>query len=185
LAGVTFEFDIFHKIRINIGSILSVDIYLREGQYQIHFKNQNKDHCKQTIKTVLGNIWKYTQTQITLLALMSQETFCACYNREGNQFTIYLLNDHDSTKPIFDYHSEIWTNYPLPLKLTTDDTACIALDLGKGFVFEYAEDVTIEYLHIDNEQIRKCCNDNSLIPLNDCAQGWVCCYDAFIDKYIE
>lgn len=177
LAGITFDFIIFHKIRINIGSRLQIDLYPKAGEYQIHCENYN--HDKQIIKTVLGNIWKYPQKDITMLALMSKETYCTCYNREGNQFTIYLLNDHDSTKPIFNYYSEIWTNYPLPLKLNTDDTACIVIDLGENFIFEESEDVTIEYLRGDKEQIRKCRNGNSLIPINDCAQGWVCCYNAF------
>ena len=177
LAGITFDFNIFHKIRINIGSILHIDLYLTEGQYQIHYPNYNH---KLPIKTTLGNIWKYPHKQITMLVLMSQKTTCACYNRDGNQFTVFLLNDHATTKPIFNYYAEIWTNYPLPLKLNTDDTAHILIDLGQDFIFEFSEDVTVEYLRAHKEEIIICRNNNSLIPISDCAQGWVCCYNAFM-----
>ena len=184
LSGVTFNFNIFHKIRINIGSVLHIDLYPKEAEYEIYDKfDENNKENKQSIKTTLGDRWKYNQKEITLLVLMSQETICTCYNREGNQFTIYLLNDNELITSIFNYYSEMWSNYPLPLKLNNDITGCIVIDLEKGFDFEMNEDVTIDYLHGEGEETINCCNDNSLIPISDCAQGWVCCFNAFEELY--
>ena len=176
LSGITFDFDIFHKIRINIGSKLNIDVYPKSAQYQVNY--QNYSDGKQAIKTALGNIWKYSNEKITMLTLMSKQTICKCYNREGNQFTIYLLNNHAQANIIFN-HSKIWMNYPLPLKFETDHTARILIDLSEDFKFDNNEDVTIEYLHGKNEHIINVSNENSDKPIGHCSQGWICCYKSF------
>ena len=74
----------------------------------------------------------------------------------------------------------MWTNYPIPLRLKTDTTACMAFDLGDDFEFELNEQVKCHYLHAKDEEIIKCYNQDSFIPINDYAQGWVCCYDPWM-----
>jgi len=49
--------------------------------------------------------------------------------------------------------------------------------LPSEFSYESKEDVTIEF----NGTFEMISNFNSLIPVGDCAQGWLCCYAAFDD----
>ena len=171
LAGIKINLELSFDVKINIGGQFFMHISLKEATFKT-----NMDNHQQTIRSMTGNIWKFPKSKsITILVLMSKETSCACYNREGNQISIYLLKQNSAIKSIFGYYSDIWTRYPIPLKLRNDDTAEIIKRLNSNFSYDMNEDVSIEC----NGIIEKITNFNSLIPIGDCAQGWLCCYVAF------
>lgn len=172
LAGITIQFDLLYDFKINVGTQFGVQISLKDGVFK---SNMNKQ--EQTITSMKGNIWKFPEDQqfITILLLLSREKMCNCYHREGNQVSIYLLNEESATKSLCAYYKDIWTQYPIPGELRNDQTAKIQMIFNSTFSYDLNEDVSIQF----TGRVENITNFNSLIPIDNCAQGWLCCYSAF------
>lgn len=171
-SGVELYFDLFHKFTISFGSKLSVNISLNETQFSSNFTKKTE-----TIKSVLGNIWKYEQgSHIKLLILMDRGDTCCDCNTFGQGVKIYLLNDNNDNATTETIYKYIWDNHQGIDKLHNDATGLIEIrDTENAYIdYDANENVEIEY----NGELKVLSGQNDFIinPINDYAQGWACCY---------
>ena len=176
LSGIKINFNIFHTIKINVGSQLHLDISLNDGTFKTNMHNH-----AQTIKTVLGNNWRFDELKsITILILMSRKACCQCYDRVGNRISVYIINKQPATKSICAFYSKLWSGFPIDndsVNQNEDENniAEIVTTLDLNFSYDMNQDVSIEC----DGLLEKFDNFNSLIPIDDCAQGWRCCFSVF------
>ena len=169
-AGLKINFDLFHQFKMSFGSKLSVEISLNALYFIVNGEN------KRSIKSVLGNKWKYIQASpLILLILMDRgDTYCNC-NPIGQRVRIYLLNENNNinTEIIYKY---IWCNAEGRNALENDATGLIDIDhLHEAGLINYDdnENVQIEYDGI----LKQLSQEGFIInPINQYAQGWACCY---------
>lgn len=169
LAGIVIKYKIFLNLRINIGQTVYIDIFPHQSIY-----TTNSNHNKYIIKTKHNETWKYCQQLITIRIFMRRATNCNCTNQSHqNIVEIFLINSE--AKLHLSGNMNLWNKFMVQHKLTKKNYGIATIKLPQDFEYETNQDVTIEYEFNQDQEILKCINELSAIPISDCAQGWVCC----------
>lgn len=179
--NIDFHLKFFESFSISIGSTFKLNISLETLEFYTNITNEI-----QTIKSFLGNTWKYEQSQhfIVLVLMEKGDKICDCWSQSsssesGQNLTIFLLNGrniHARAEPIYRFiwgcgSINLWNNEKI---LQNDKTGMILIETKEFINYDANEDVTIEV----NGTIKALPNQQQYIinEINEYSQGWVCCH---------
>lgn len=169
LTGFVLDYPIFLKFRIQVGKSVYIDIFLNQSIYKT---NANEDKDIHFITTKSLQKWIYCKQQITVWIFMKRSTDCHCHQHHHDNIIQIVIMNNESKINLCE-NMNFWSNE------VNHQWGIATIKLDKNFEYETNQDVTIQYEMNCDYNIRKCKNESSLIPINDCARGWICCQHPF------